>query len=80
MASSLDDAVDGLPARQLEALRARIDRRLQECLLCRSDGALPVKGQAKLRGNEARFALLLCPACIERHRLPEGRATTQEAT
>jgi len=79
MGSSLDDAVDAMPARQLEELRSRIDRRLQACVLCGADGAVAVKGQARLRGNEVRFSFLACPACIERHRLPEGRAT-QEAT
>lgn len=73
-ADRIADALDGLTARDLEALRGRIDRRLQVCAIDAADGAIPVKVAARLRGNEARFTLLICPACIERNRLPEGRA------
>lgn len=70
----IDDAIDGLSARELEDLRAKIDRRLQACIIDGTDGAIAVRATAKVRGSAVAFSLLLCPACIERHRLPEGRA------
>lgn len=73
--TTIDDALDGLPARDLERLRARIDQRLRACVLCGSDGALAVHARAKaIGGNDTQFALLLCRACIEKHRLPERRS------
>lgn len=73
--SNLDDAIDSMSARDVEALKARLEKRLQACIICRGDGAVPVHGRRKIGGVESRLALMLCPACIERHRLPESRAT-----
>ena len=72
--AAVDDALDGMTARQLEELRTRIDRRLRACAIDAEDGAVPVRASAKLRGSSVTFTLLLCPACIERHRLPERRS------
>jgi len=68
----LEDALDGLSAREIEALRAKIDKRLQACVLCDNDGAIPV--HCTMRRKGARFTLLMCVPCIERHRLPELRS------
>lgn len=72
--TAIDDALDGLPARDLERLKARIEKRLQACAICGNDGAIPCHTRAKLTGNDTLFSLLLCRACIERHRLPVARA------
>ena len=73
---ALEDAIDGLPARRLEELKTRIERRLRACAIDGVDGALPVQARVRIRGMDTRMTFLLCPACIERHRLPEGRAET----
>ncbi len=72
--TTIDDALDGLPARELERLRARIDKRLQACAICGQDGAIACRVDTKLGGGPARFAILLCRRCIEANRLPEGRS------
>jgi RNase P subunit RPR2 len=72
--SRIDEALDGISARDAEELKRRLEQRLEVCAACGGDGAAPVKAQARLRGNEVRMSLRLCPACIERHRLPESRA------
>ena len=73
MPDRIDAALDGLSAREVEQLRRRIDRRLQQCVIDGNDGAVPVRCTAKSHSG-ATFTLLLCPACIERNRLPEGRS------
>jgi hypothetical protein len=72
MPSRIDDALDGFSARELETLRTKIDQRLQSCLVCGADGASPVRAEQPETG--ARISLMLCPACVERNRLPESRA------
>jgi hypothetical protein len=76
MMTTVDDALDGLPARDLERLKERIERRLRACVIDGQDGAIACRVSAKLGASrsDVRFTLLLCPACIEAHRLPEGRA------
>lgn len=76
----IDDALDAMPARDLERLRSRIDRRLRSCLVCNADGAIAVRVSAKPRGQHAVFSMMLCPACIDRNRLPESRADTEGET
>jgi hypothetical protein len=73
--NGIDDAIDGLPARDLERIQARIAKRLQACVIDGRDGAIPVAARFRpsTAASEARISLLLCPACIEKHRLPEGR-------
>lgn len=73
MGARVDEALDGLSRRELEELQGRVARRLQACTVCGGDGAVPCRVQAKIP-SEARFTLLLCRPCIERHRLPEGRS------
>jgi hypothetical protein len=70
MPDPLDDALDGMSAREVEDLMVRAGRRLQRCVACGSDGGEPVRVR---RGNTGA-AMMLCPACFERYRLPEGRA------
>jgi hypothetical protein len=68
----IDDALDGLSAREVEEFMVRARRRLQRCVACGSEGAEPVRVR---RGKQAA-SLMLCPACFERHRLPEGRSAS----
>jgi hypothetical protein len=71
----LTDALDSMTRRQIEALVAAAQRRLASCVLCGADGAAPVLASVPTpAGNSQRVSFMLCPACIERHRLPEGRA------
>lgn len=70
----MDDALNGMTKRQLEDLRGRIDKRLQACAIDGNDGAVPVRATARRGKGSVAFTLLMCPSCIERHRLPEGRA------
>ena len=72
--AAIDDALDALPARELERIRDRIDRRLRACAIDGVDGALPVQARVRFRGQDTRMTFLLCPACIERNRLPESRS------
>jgi hypothetical protein len=70
MSDRVKEALDGLSARELEQLREQIDRRLAVCIIDGADGALPVRAISK----SVAFTLMLCPACIERYRTPEGRS------
>ncbi|MGV0985082.1 MAG: hypothetical protein ACOYB2_11035 [Limnohabitans sp.] len=73
-ADPVKDALDGMSAKQLERMRELIDRRLASCVIDGTDGAVPVRCTAKMNANSLTFTLLLCPACIEKHRLPESRS------
>lgn len=70
----LGDALDGMTRRQLEDLVSQATRRLASCLLCGETGAVGVACSLKKGDRGTRFTLLMCPACIEKHRLPESRA------
>jgi hypothetical protein len=72
--ADLDDALDGLSRRELEALVAKATTRLASCTLCGADGAFACRVFARVSGRQQDFALMLCAACIERQRLPESRA------
>lgn len=63
------EALDGMSARDLEEMQRLIEQRLRECSICRSDGAETYR--VSRRGTVA--SILLCPACFNKHRLPEGR-------
>lgn len=73
------DALDGLSLRELERIRELIDQRLQSCVICQTEGALAVRVGFKTPAGKATFAsLLLCRACLERHRLPDSRAKSAQ--
>lgn len=67
------DALDGLSARDLERMRGLIDRRLRECAIDGNDGAIAVRCRTKDKWD-AVFTIMLCPSCVERHRLPALRS------
>jgi hypothetical protein len=72
---SLEDAVDGLSARDAEKLKAKLERRLQRCAIDGQDGAFAVSiTWTRTGGGQHKATLLMCPACLEHHRLPELRA------
>jgi hypothetical protein len=71
----INDALDGMTAKQLESLIEQAQRRLAACAICSNDGAFPCRVTTKAgSAHTIVFSLLLCPACIEKHRLPEGRS------
>jgi hypothetical protein len=69
--TDLQDAIDGMSARQVRELMHLAEKRLRECAICGNDGADRLLVQKKVRGSTTRASLLMCPACFERHRLPE---------
>ena len=79
MNSRIADALDGLSARELEDLRGAIGKRLATCIVCGADGASPVRFSTPKSSpaSKARVSLLICPACFEKHRLPEARSESQ---
>jgi hypothetical protein len=77
MNGRIADALDGLSARELEALRGAIGKRLSTCIVCGSDGALPVRFTGSRSERKSRVSLLICPACFEKHRLPESKSESQ---
>jgi len=70
----LEDAIDAMSAREVERLLELAQRRLQRCAICNSDGATHFRVTGKTGQNSLTFALLLCPACVDKHRQPESRA------
>ena len=66
----IDDALDGLSARETEALIARAQRRLRACAVCHEPGGEPMV----VRRANIQASMVICPACFARHRLPELRA------
>lgn len=74
MTRELEDALDGMDARRLERLRAAIDRRLAACVIDpHHTGAVRVA----IRWGSTSASMMICPACLERHRLPELRVPSE---
>ena len=76
--TAIQDAIDGMTARQVEELKQLAEKRLRQCAVCRSDGADALRVQRKVNGSSTYASLLMCPACFERHRLPESRSHQPE--
>ena len=76
---AIEDALKGLTRRQLEELRTKLDKELQECTICHSEGAekYNVVGFGHQRGN-IKAAMLFCKPCFEKYRQPFSRG--QEKT
>ena len=75
--SLLADALKSMTRRQMEELRSRLDKELQSCILCGTEGAIPyvITRNNRTKGaSAARATVLLCVPCFEKIRLPEGRA------
>ena len=70
------DALDAMPARDVERLIAKAERRLARCFACDTDGAFPATITSKKGGqSSARASIRICAGCWERATLPEARAT-----
>lgn len=71
--ATIDDALKGLTRRQLEDLRERLEKELQQCTVCGTEGAVAYTVSKK----GVRASMLFCKPCFERHRLPEGRVVDE---
>jgi hypothetical protein len=70
------DALDAMPARDVERLIVHAQRRLARCFACGTDGAFPATITSRLgRNGSSRASIPICVACWERATLPEARAT-----
>jgi hypothetical protein len=69
--NSIDDAVDGISAREAEVLIAKLQKRLSKCAICGTDGADACKIVTR---TKAKATIMICPACFELHRLPDSRS------
>jgi len=72
--TAVEDALDGLSARDAAALVVRLTRRLQTCVICSADGAIACRLTAKAPTGQRgtiRATFMVCVACLERHRLTE---------
>jgi hypothetical protein len=70
------DALDAMPARDVERLIAQARRRLARCFACGTDGAFHAVISSRLNGRtgSTRASIRICAACWERSTLPEARA------
>ena len=74
--SAVIDALDAMPAREVEPLIAHAQRRLAKCFACGTDGAFVATITSKRGGrNSTRASIRICAACWDRVTLPEARAS-----
>ena len=74
--SAVSDALDAMPARDVERLIEQAQRRLARCFACGTDGAFPATITSKKGGrNSTRASIRICASCWDRATLPESRAT-----
>ncbi len=72
----VSDALDAMPARDVERLIEKAQRRLARCFACGTDGAFPATITSKRGGrNSTRASIRICVGCWDRATLPEARAT-----
>jgi hypothetical protein len=71
------DALDAMPARDVERLIAQAQRRLARCFGGGTDGAFPATISSRLdgRAGSTRASIRICAGCWDRATLPEPRAT-----
>ena len=71
----VNDALDAMPARDVERLIEKAQRRLARCFACGTDGALPATISSHLgRSGSRRASIRICAGCWDRATLPEARA------
>jgi hypothetical protein len=69
------DALDAMPARDVERLIFQAQRRLARCFACGTDGAFMATITSKRGGrNSTRASIPLCAGCWDRATLPAERA------
>jgi hypothetical protein len=69
------DALDAMPARDVERLIEKAQRRLDRCYACGTDGAFPATVTSKKGGrNSTRASIRICAGCWGRATLPEASA------
>ena len=74
--SAVSDALDAMPARDVERLIVQAQRRLARCFACGTDGAFVATITSKRGGqSSARASIRICAGCWDRATLPESRAT-----
>jgi hypothetical protein len=73
----VSDALDAMPARDVERLIAHARRRLARCFVCGTDGAFQATISSRLNGRtgSTRASVRICAGCWERATLPESRAS-----
>jgi hypothetical protein len=70
------DALNAMPARDVERLIAQAQRRLATCFACGTDGAFTATISSRLgRSGSTRASIRICVRCWDRATLPEARAT-----
>ena len=70
----VSDALDAMPARDVERLIDKAQRRLARCFACGTDGAFPATITSKRGGqSSARASIRICAGCWDRATLPEAR-------
>jgi hypothetical protein len=71
------DALDSMPARDVERLIEKAQSRLARCFACGTDGAFPAVISSRLNGRagSTRASIRICMGCWERATLPEARAS-----
>jgi hypothetical protein len=70
------EALDAMPARDVERLITQAQRRLATCFSCGTDGAFPATITSRLgRVGSSRASIRICAACWDRTTLPEARAS-----
>jgi hypothetical protein len=71
----VSDALESMPARDVERLIEKAQRRLARCFACGTDGAFPATITSKKGGrNSTRASIRICAGCWDRTTLPESRA------
>jgi hypothetical protein len=72
--SAVSDALDAMPARDVERLIDKAQRRLARCFACGTDGAFPATiSSRKGRGSSSRASIRICVGCWDRATLPVSR-------
>ncbi len=73
--SAVSDALDAMPARDVERLIEQAKRRLARCFACGTDGAFPATITSKKGGrNSTHASIRICAGCWDRATPPEARA------
>jgi hypothetical protein len=72
----VSDALDAMPARDVERLIEKAQRRLARCFSCGTDGAFAATITSHLgRTGSTRASIRICAGCWDRATLPESRVS-----